>query len=478
MPTHEIPGTNHEFDIDFEMDLIFNILGSDNSVILADEIMVCDNHGIVLKVTETYEKNFGVTKEYVLGKSVYDLEAEGVFRPSITSMVLKGKNKITSIQYNRNNQPILTTGVPVFNKKNELKYVVCFNSIDLPRLSNLLEKYNDLKESITYYEEELQALRKKAVKPQGLVLRSKKMNDAWSMLTQASTTKANVLLTGETGVGKSLLAKEMHLMSDRSNGPFIEINCAVIHDNLIESELFGYEKGAFTGANTVGKPGKIELANNGTLFLDEIGELPLHLQAKLLQVIQEKTIERISGMKKIQLDFRLIVATNRNLEQDVEAGLFRRDLYYRLNVIRFNIPSLRERKEDIIPLALAFLDKCNREYGKSVAFCSQLMEFMERYAWPGNVRELENLVERMVITAQTKVLDLSNLPYDYVENPGTGTDFETRRTLYERLEEEEKKMILDSYTLHKTSIAVAKDLGISQPSAARKLRKYVKQSIE
>lgn len=467
-----------DHDIDFDTDLIFNILGSDNSVILADEIMVCDGQGIVLKVTETYEKNFGVSKDDILGRSVYDLEAEGIFRPSITAMVIKSGTRITSLQYNRKGQPILTTGVPILDKSNNLKYVICFNSVDMTRLSNLLNRYADLKQSMEYYQEELLELRKKSMRPQNIILRSKKMNDAWSMLSQSAATKANILLTGATGVGKSLLAREMHLMSERADGPFIEINCAVIHENLIESELFGYERGAFTGANTAGKPGKIELANNGTLFLDEIGEIPLHLQAKLLQVIQEKTLERISGMKKIEVDFRLIAATNRKLEEDVESGRFRRDLFYRLNVIRFNIPSLKERKEDIIPLTLFFLDKINKEYGKSVAFSSPLLNFFEQHSWPGNVRELENLVERMVITASSTILYPEDLPPDYAEDYATVNHSEAPGNYMEQMETAERKIILDSYLRHKSSVAVAKDLGISQASAARKIRKYIKNQEE
>ena len=178
-------------------------------------------------------------------------------------------------------------------------------------------------------------------------------------------------------MGKSAVAKAIHAISNRANGPFIEVNCAVLHENLIESELFGYEKGAFTGAASAGKIGKIELANHGTLFLDEIGELPPHIQSKLLQLIQEKTIERVSGTKRIELDFRLLVATNRNLEEEVQRGLFRSDLFYRLNVIRVHIPPLRQRPEDILPMAHQFLERFCKEYGKQLALSPRFVAFLE-----------------------------------------------------------------------------------------------------
>ena len=204
----------------------------------------------------------------------------------------------------------------------------------------------------------------------------------WTLIQNTANTKANILITGETGVGKSAIAKAIHNMSSRANGPFIEVNCAVLHENLIESELFGYEKGAFTGAASAGKIGKIELANHGTLFLDEIGELPPHIQSKLLQLIQEKTIERVSGTKRIELDFRLLVATNRNLEEEVQRGLFRSDLFYRLNVIRVHIPPLRQRPEDILPMAHQFLERFCKEYGKQLALSPGLWPFWSNIPGP------------------------------------------------------------------------------------------------
>lgn len=210
-------------------------------------------------------------------------------------------------------------------------------------------------------------------------------------------------------------------------GPFIEVNCAVLHENLIESELFGYEKGAFTGASSSGKIGKIELANHGTLFLDEIGELPAHIQSKLLQLIQEKTIERLSGTQKIELDFRLIVATNRNLEEAVQRGLFRSDLFYRLNVIRIHIPPLRQRKEDIVPMGPPVPGPLLRGVQQVPHLQPPLSGFSGAVRLPGNVRQLENLMERLVITAQDPILDIPALPLEYTADASAPCGAASRR---------------------------------------------------
>ena len=256
-------------------------------------------------------------------------------------------------------------------------------------------------------------------------------------------------------------------------GPFIEVNCAVLHENLIESELFGYEKGAFTGASSSGKIGKIELANHGTLFLDEIGELPPHIQSKLLQLIQEKTIERLSGTQKIELDFRLIVATNRNLEDAVQRGLFRSDLFYRLNVIRIHIPPLARTEGGHHPHGPSVPGPVLPGVRQGPHLQSRFLAFLEEYGWPGNVRQLENLMERLVITAQDPILDLSVLPLEYTADKAAGAELLPGGTLAERMDAYEAQIIRDSYQRCRTTVAVAKDLGISQATAARKIAKYV-----
>lgn len=460
------------FEDDINLNGLFDILNPENNLVLADDMMLSDAEGVILWVSENYEKNFGFAHGSIVGKSAFDLEQDGTFDPCITAEVLRQKKKITTTQtINRVHKNVMTVGIPLFDKAGALKYAVCFNTVSMEQINVIQQNYRNLQNSLQQYTQEIAELRIRATST-SIVVKSAAMQRLWTLIQNTANTKANILITGETGVGKSAIAKAIHNMSSRANGPFIEVNCAVLHENLIESELFGYEKGAFTGAASGGKIGKIELANHGTLFLDEIGELPHHIQSKLLQLIQEKTIERLSGTRRIELDFRLLVATNRNLEEEVQRGLFRSDLFYRLNVIRIHIPPLRQRPEDILPLAHQFLERFCGEYGKQLALSPRFVAFLEQYPWPGNVRQLENLMERLVITAQDPILDVTALP---VEFTGGDTPLPAPTgTLAERMDAFEGQIIRDSYRRCGTTVAVAKELGISQATATRKIAKYVK----
>ena len=466
------PDLPHFFEENINLEGLFDILSPKNNLVLADDMMLSDADGIIRRVSENYERNFGFTHDSIVGKSAFDLEANGTFRPCITAEVIRQKKKITATQtINHTHKNVMTVGIPLFDQNGVLKYAVCFNTVSMEQINTIQQNYRHLQDSLQQYTQEIAELRLRATATD-LVVKSPAMQRLWTLILNTANTKANILITGETGVGKSAVAKAIHAISNRANGPFIEVNCAVLHENFIESELFGYEKGAFTGAASAGKIGKIELANHGTLFLDEIGELPPHIQSKLLQLIQEKTIERVSGTKRIELDFRLLVATNRNLEEEVQRGLFRSDLFYRLNVIRVHIPPLRQRPEDILPLAYQFLERFCREYGKQLTLSPRFVSFLEQFSWPGNVRQLENLMERLVITSQDPILDTTALPLDY--GADTAAPASTRGTLEERMSAYEGQIIRESYHRCRTTVAVAKDLGISQATAARKIAKYVK----
>jgi len=462
------------FDDDINLTSLFDILNPENNLVLADDLMLSDAHGTILRVSENYEKNFGFAHNSIVGKSAFDLEADGTFTPCVTAEVIRQKKKITATQtINHTHTNVMTVGIPLFDNNGELKYTVCFNTVSMEQINAIQQNYRLLQDSLQQYSQEIAELRTRTTNT-SLVVKSRAMQRLWTLMQNTANTKANILITGETGVGKSAVAKTIHAMSNRADGPFIEVNCAVLHENLIESELFGYEKGAFTGASSSGKIGKIELANHGTLFLDEIGELPPHIQSKLLQLIQEKTIERLSGTKKIELDFRLIVATNRNLEEEVQRGLFRSDLFYRLNVIRIHIPPLRQRREDILPLAQHFLARFCKEYDKHLSFSPRFLAFLEQHDWRGNVRQLENLIERMVITVQDPIIDLSALPTEYTGDAVASVPLLAQGgTLAERMDAYESQIIQESYRRCGTTVAVAKDLGISQATAARKVAKYV-----
>ena len=318
----------------------------------------------------------------------------------------------------------------------------------------------------------------------GYIIYSKKMREVYEITKKVANTTATVLINGETGVGKEVFATFLHNLSDRKDKPFIKVNCAAMPENLLESELFGYEKGAFTGANST-KIGKFEAANGGTLFLDEIGELPLQLQAKLLRVLQEKTVERLGSTKTRFVDVRIIAATNRNLKEMTDNGDFRGDLYYRLNVIKLNIPPLRERREDIPVLVDYFIQKFNYEYKKEIKGVSdEVSTLFQKYKWPGNVRELRNLMEATVILSTHTIITKELLPEDFLKEVLKKSDFEEKSALIAlpRLEEKEKfspieleeKKIIEEFLAKNggNKSKTAKMLGITRKTLYTKLRKY------
>jgi len=305
---------------------------------------------------------------------------------------------------------------------------------------------------------------------EGLVGRSKAIGEVLEVVHRVAPTNATVLVRGESGVGKELIARALHFLSPRAEKPFVTVNCAAIPENLLEAELFGYEKGAFTGAYA-SKKGKFELANGGTLFLDEIGDLPLPLQAKLLRALQEKEIERLGGSKPVKVDVRIVAATNRDLEKLVREGKFREDLYYRLSVIPVFVPPLRERKEDVPVLVKHFLDQLSKEYGKEVKVSHRVMEAFMRYSWPGNVRELRNVLERMVILDRDGILDEEDLPPELREEKRDALRaYEGELTT---LREAEIRLIEEALRRNDFVIKeAAKELGLTPRQLSYRIKKY------
>lgn len=282
---------------------------------------------------------------------------------------------------------------------------------------------------------------------------------------------STVLLQGETGTGKSALAAQIHHMSLRREQPFLTINCASIPENLLEAELFGYSPGAFTGALRQGKVGLIEAAHRGTLFLDEIGELPLHMQAKLLHVIQYQEFIPIGMVESKKVDVRLIAATNCDLQQMVHRKLFREDLYYRLNVIDIKVPPLRERIDDLVPFVQYFLQKHNQRYGGNHRITEEALDMMKQYSWPGNIRQLENVIEKLVITTDS-LITADDLPEELSHATPLDTPFSLLPSLHSTLGDLEKQLVRQSYERLKSSRKVAEYLQISQTKASRLIRKY------
>lgn len=297
-----------------------------------------------------------------------------------------------------------------------------------------------------------------------------KMMRAKELASTAALTNSTVLLLGESGTGKELFAHAIHNASKRK-GPFIAVNCSAIPRSLIESELFGYEPGSFTGANKQGRPGKFERANGGTIFLDEIGDMPLDLQAVLLRVLQEREVVRVGGFKPIPIDVRVIAATNRNLEERIREGAFRKDLYFRLNVITVNIPPLREIKSDLNLFIERLLPQLSKKLGKQVNEISEeAMECLMSYNWPGNVRELENVLERSILLAQTNRIERENLPANVIKQTYLETEVGKEEPL--SLQDMERRAILETLRRESSIVAAAKSLKISRSTLYRKMKKY------
>ncbi|MDR0139498.1 sigma 54-interacting transcriptional regulator [Metabacillus idriensis] len=440
---------------------------------LKDDILVTNLDGIILKVSEFTGKIYGVESDSLIGKSVYDLEAQGLFTPILTPIVVKEKKKITFVQTTNKGKKLLVTGIPVYNEAGELYRVVSY-SHDITELADYKNFLITMEEEMERVKTELDLLRSRQLYDAGIIAKSEKMQKVISTSIQVSEVDVNVLILGESGVGKSLLAKFIHNKSERKNGPFIEVNCGAIPDTLVEAELFGYEGGSFTGANRKGKIGLIELSDGGTLFLDEIGELPLAHQVKVLKVIQEKQFYRVGGTKPIYVDFRLISATNKDLQQAIQEKLFREDLYFRLNVVPITIPPLRQRTEDIVPLIHLLLKQFEEKYKKEKTLDEAVTHHLLHYDWKGNVRELINILERLVVISPSSLITVDHLP-EYIKAavpPSSTFPIDDHQTLSEMMDAVERQILLKARKKYKTTVRMAEALGISQPSIVRKMKKH------
>jgi len=441
----------------------------------SDEILIADREGRILRANRQFEENFGVSLDAVLGKTVDELEKKKIFYPSVTRLVLDKKEAQTVIQSRRDGRKLLATGTPAFNDDGSVFRVVV-NTRDITKLNSLKQKLEEAELLKNRYQQELVDLRQGYLGSSDLVAISPAMIELIKVAQKIAAVDSTVLLTGESGVGKGMIARFIHSCSPRSSKPFTVVNCGAIPENLLESELFGYAGGAFTGALKEGKIGKLELANEGTLFLDEIADLPLNLQVKLLHVIQEGVISRIGSTREIKLNLRFIAATNRDIAALVEEGKFREDLYFRLDVIPLLVPPLRERREDIRKLTAAFLEKLNRRYQREKSFSGEALSALEHYQWPGNVRELENLIERMMIVAEVDEITPQNLPRYLLGSDKKESVLQSVTgdlpPLKEALDEVEKNLLKKALQRFRTTYEIAEALQIDQSTVVRKLRKH------
>lgn len=439
--------------------------------LVSDGIVITDSNCKIVKANKAYQSLSKLSLDQLIGMDISEMENWSINpNESCTVKVLESKKPVTIIQKVENEdgkKELITTGMPLFNENNEIIYVV--NSVrDITLLNELKRSLENIKRINRNYEEELKRLKEKEFNLKGLVANSKSMLEVLDAATKVASVDSPVMLRGESGVGKEVIAKYIHKTSKRSGKQFVKVNSAAIPENLIESEFFGYEPGAFTGASKHGKIGYFELANHGTLFLDEIGDMPMDLQVKLLRVLEEQEFRRVGGVKTIKTDVRIIAATNRNLEKMVEENKFRKDLYYRLQVYPIEIPPLRERKEDIPLLIHKFLEDYQKKHHVHIRISSDVVQLLCQYDWPGNIRELMNVVERMAITSSNNEILLEHVPEELLEN----TNFAAPKTLKEEVELFEYNKIRRALSLHKTTRRAARALGISQPTLVRKMKYY------
>lgn len=425
----------------------------------SDEIYVVDAEMCIVYVNRICEKHYGLKKDEVLGKYNQEFFEEGLWNPSIIPSVLERKEPVSLRQQTYIGAELLTRAIPILNEQGEIDFIVM--------TSTELTDFNRLLTSEVYDRED------KVVEQfsHTVIAQSKQMKGLLKFCEKVAPTDSTVLITGESGTGKGVIAYHLHKTSKRKDAPFLHVNCAAIPQDLMESELFGYIGGAFTGANKDGKVGLFESAHTGTIFLDEIGELAPGLQAKVLQVIQEKTFRSIGDHTTKKVDVRILAATNQNLLEMVEEKTFREDLYYRLNVIDIYMPSLRERKEDLLPLISNFLRIFNEKYHANKIMSEQCLTALHHYSWPGNVRQLENLIERLVITSDV-IIDVKDLPAVVLDSVKNLPEVVYANSLENAIEEVTRTMLERAYKKVRSSRAVAKELGISQSKASRLIRQY------
>lgn len=456
--------TNRDFDILFHFS--------------HDGLVVCDGNAIGLKYNEAYFRITGIDGKDLIGKHMAEIVSMGDISESAILLALQERRQVTTMPTLKSGKRALITAIPVFDSGGDIVKIIG-NVRDITELIALEAQLNQAKELSERYYSELVHLRNQNIQVEGLVAESPGMRNVVAKALKVAFTDAAVLITGESGAGKEVLARTIHQHSACKSGPFVKVNCGAIPDTLLESEFFGYEKGAFTNAAKKGKVGIFEIAVGGTLFLDEIGEIPLPLQAKLLGVLQDKRFTRVGGTKEIKLSARIVAATNRNLPDMVARGAFRKDLFYRLNVVGLNIPPLAERKEDIFPLAHYFLRGLNERYRFNNTLSPQVINAFLRYAWPGNVREMENLMEQLVVLAPNEQIVLDMLPEEIQLQLGSvGQKFSAGSSLEEMLTQFERKVFQNLIAQGLSSYKIAKALGINQSTAIRKIKKLGVRNAE
>jgi PAS domain S-box-containing protein len=440
---------------------------------MIDALYVTDHHGNTIYVNDAYLKLGDLSRDEIIGKNIVILnEKQDLYSGGVLPDVIKSKKRVERVgTLTRTNKKVHITGIPIFDDQDHIRYAVATEK-DIERLEELEDNLAELRKDNYKGSIELEYLRDRQVVNSDVVAESSCMQEAFAIAKSVANTDVTVLITGESGTGKEIIADAIYMSSNRNGKPFIKLNCSAIPANLLESELFGYEEGSFTGAKKGGKPGLFEIANGGVVLLDEIGDMPLDLQVKLLRVLQSHEVLRIGGKDSINLDIRLIASTNKDLKASIANGTFREDLYYRLNVVPITLQPLKERQADIEPLVEIFLKRYNNRYNKNVILTRGAMVMMLEYPWPGNIRELKNVVERMV------VINLSNVIDGEIVSRVLGLTSEQKAainpnvsTLKAATAALEKQLIQEALAKHGSKRKAAASLGIDHSTLIKKCKR-------
>lgn len=436
----------------------------------SDGIFITSADGTATYLNSTYESLTGMSREQIIGKNVYELSTKGYFTPLVTPTVLKTNQVVTTFQLFKTNKYAIITGTPIYNNMGEpIVILICASALEYPHLTKKSQFPLDSPAPIS-----MQLYEDSSIE---IIAESVPMRHALQDAFRISAYDVHVLVLGDSGTGKEVVSTLIHTSSKRKLQPFLKINCSNLSSTLLESELFGYEAGAFTGALRKGKPGLFEIADKGTILLDEIGEMSIELQAKLLRVLQSGEIFRVGGIKPIKINARLIASTNRDLKKMVADGTFRKDLYYRLNVATIVLPSLNERRDDIAPLLLHFLYTYNKKYGMNKKFSPELIRTLEDYSWPGNVRELKNIVERLIIMCIDDVLSTKHLftkyfSFEMEEEDSNIVTIKGIPKLADAVSETEKIIVTRALEAAGSTRKAAELIGVSQSTIMRKIQDY------
>ena len=433
-----------------------------------DGILVADGEGNVQFANGAYEKNTGIKLDDIVGHNIRELINPVWMKTSIILLAIEQRKPVSMHHVTQNDKRIIVTGTPIFDEHNDIKRVVV-NTRDISEIYHLQQELYSAKKMAEMIQEQSDA--EKEDDDDGIVILNSRMRRIYDLTEKICNFNATVLITGESGVGKELVARSLHDKSImRKDKKFVAVNCGAIPENLLESELFGYVEGAFTGAVKGGKAGLFEVANGGTVFLDEVGELSLNLQVKLLRALESRTITRVGSSEEIHLDINVVAATNRNLEKAVADGTFREDLYYRLNVISIEIPPLRERKDEIAPLAFKFVKQYNKQYGIDKKLKYEVIRELEEYDWPGNIRQLKNVIERMVVVSDGDYIEIPDLPW--LASSDNSESYNEHLSLQSQLNEFEREVLKKAKEKYGSSREIGKALKVDQSTIVRKLNKY------